>query len=66
MRYFERLASSSKTNARAFLGSSFPSTIINYLLIRLKSPLFYLIKSKSSDQDVRCSTYDKFLHFLTL
>ena len=38
--------------------------------IRKKYPLeprvlFYLIKSKSSDQDARCSIYDKFLHFIT-
>ena len=53
--------------ARAFLGSSLPSPIINncYLLSRLKSPLFYLVKSKSSDQDARCSIYHKFLHFIT-
>ena len=30
-----------------------------------KSPFLYLIKSKSSDQDTRCSIHDKFLHFLT-
>ena len=42
------------------------STNICYLLTRLKSPLFYLIKSKSSDQDVRCSIYNKFLHFINI
>ena len=51
--------------ARAFLGSSLPSPIINncYLLSRLKSPLFYLVKSKSSDQDASCSIYDNIVDF---
>ena len=41
------------------------SSTICYLLTQIKSPLFYLIKSKSYDQDARCSIYDNFSHFIT-
>ena len=41
------------------------SSAICYLLVRFKSPILYLIKSKFSDQDTRCSIREKFLHFLT-
>ena len=56
-------------NMRVLLWAHLPypslSSTICYLLTRLKSPLFYLIKSKSYDQDERCLIYDNFSHFIT-
>ena len=42
-----------------------PSPPLSSTICYLLTPLFYLITSKSSDEDALCSIYDKILHFIT-